>query len=82
MLDEIETLISNTDFKNVHVKTSHMAKVAIMLGAVQTRLQEIVLIPGSVFSNFFPVALPAFTQNAEHWAEWQSWPNFDTSELS
>lgn len=38
-----------------------MAKVPIMLRTVQTWLQEIVLIPGSVFSNFFPVVLPAFT---------------------
>lgn len=65
MLDAIETLISNIDLKNVRLKTSHTAKVPIMLGTVQAWLQEIVLIPGSMFSNFFPGALPAFTQTAE-----------------
>jgi len=66
MLNAIETLISNIDLKNGHLKTSQMAKVPVTLGAVQTWLQKIALSPGSVFSNFFPVVLPAFTQNAEH----------------
>lgn len=71
-------LISNIDLKKCTSKILTCGKGHC---TVQTWLQEIFLIPGSVFSNFFPVLLSVFTQNAEHWAEWQSWAKFGASEL-